>query len=495
MTQVAPTTSHQLASVEPLQSIPTYRPIPAVGWSYLWQQTATSLPLMAGDVAAVLFSSAVTYGLVGGILGWSLWFSVAFLAVASLLGMRLMGLYPAIGVHPAFEMRQMLTLIVVVSLCLLFASFEQEFVQHRSWWAVATLGIVWSMAGPTGRSITRSIFQRFDWWTQPVLIVGNNEQFQKARAEFAQNRSHGLRPVGYFCDTRKQWFGAPIEESQLLGDSQEAVEYARRHRIYWAVILEVSPADENGDSPDLAGIPHRLYKRDSSDAIPSIWDELFYLNRTSYIHQTDKLLLPHNLWLKRAMDLSVASILVVVTAPLVLLLAAIVKLTSRGPVFYRSERVGAHGRCFAMTKFRTMRQDSQAYLEQYLEVHPERRTEWEKEQKLKDDPRVTWVGRFLRRTSLDELPQIYDVFRGKMSLVGPRPMLLNEPALYGDRFQAFCRMLPGITGLWQVSGRNRISHDQRTELVSYYVQNWSPWLDVYLLAKTFKVVISGDGAY
>lgn len=496
MTQVARNSSLDLQSGVERQLELSYQPVPPAGWTYLWQQTRTSLPLILGDALAVTLSTSVAYLLGGGLLGWSFAFTASFLSLATAFGLRLLGLYPAIGMHPAYEMKRMLTVIAVICSCLLFASLEREFVHHRSWWSVLTLWLTWSVLAPTMRSLCRSIFQRFDWWTQPVIFLGSAELFQKLGREFERNRSHGLRPIGFFQDTHQQWFGAATEQSGLLGDLHEASDYARRNQIYWAVVLD-QEVDEAVDPEQAhyAGIPHRLFQRADNDAVPSIWDELFYLDRTSFIHQTDKLLLPHNLWIKRAMDLVATSLLVVLTAPLVLLIALTLKLSSRGPVFYRSARIGADGQRFAMTKFRTMRQDADAYLQRYLERHPERRAEWDKEQKLKNDPRVTWIGKFLRRTSLDELPQIYDVFMGKMSLVGPRPMLLDEPELYGPHFQSFCRMLPGMTGLWQVSGRNRISHDQRTVLVSYYVQNWSPWLDLYLLAKTFKVVITGDGAY
>jgi Undecaprenyl-phosphate galactose phosphotransferase WbaP len=227
----------------------------------------------------------------------------------------------------------------------------------------------------------------------------------------------------------------------------------------------------------------------------AIWDDLRFIGGEAFIHQCDRLLLPQSRVVKRAMDLIIGSLISVVALPAIAIIALLIKLTSRGPAFYRSERIGAANREFAMTKFRTMRVDADDYLEEYLRLHPERREEWDTQQKLKDDPRITVIGRFLRRTSLDELPQLIDVLMGNMSLVGPRPILMDEPLKYGPHFHAFCRMLPGMTGLWQVSGRNRIPYEQRVALVTYYVQNWSPWFDLYLLAKTAKVVITGDGAF
>ena len=356
MTQVARNSSQDLQSGEVRQIELSYQPVQPAGFAYLWQQTRTSLPLVAGDAISVTLATTLAYAVGGNLLGWSMWFTAAFLSLATIFGLRLLGLYPAIGMHPAYEMKRIVTVIAVVCLCFLFASFEQEFVQHRSWWTVLILWVTWSVLAPTIRSVCRSLFQRFDWWTQPVIFLGSGPLFQKLSREFERHRSHGLRPIGFFHDTRQQWFGEAVDEAGVLGDINEAVDYARQNRIFWAVVLEEGIADdENPDPSNYAGIPHRLFQRSAAEAVPSIWDELFYLDRTSFIHQTDKLLLPHNLWIKRAMDLAATALLVVATAPIVLLIAMILKLTSRGPIFYRSERIGADGKRFAMTKFRTMR--------------------------------------------------------------------------------------------------------------------------------------------
>jgi lipopolysaccharide/colanic/teichoic acid biosynthesis glycosyltransferase len=134
-------------------------------------------------------------------------------------------------------------------------------------------------------------------------------------------------------------------------------------------------------------------------------------------------------------------------------------------------------------------------LEYYLEQHPELREEWEQDQKLRYDPRVTRIGRFIRKTSLDELPQLWNVILGEMSLVGPRPIVTNEVPKYGPYYELYTIVKPGITGLWQVSGRNNTTYDERVQLDAYYVRNWSPWLDVYLLLKTVRIVLFAKGAY
>jgi lipopolysaccharide/colanic/teichoic acid biosynthesis glycosyltransferase len=142
-----------------------------------------------------------------------------------------------------------------------------------------------------------------------------------------------------------------------------------------------------------------------------------------------------------------------------------------------------------------MGERSDALLFKYLQTHPAEREEWKRNHKLKDDPRITRVGRILRRTSLDELPQLWNVLRGDMSLVGPRPIVDAEIPKYGKDFLLYSQVTPGLTGMWQVSGRNQTTYEDRVQLDSYYVRNWSTWLDIYVLSRTFLIVLTGEGAY
>ena len=164
-------------------------------------------------------------------------------------------------------------------------------------------------------------------------------------------------------------------------------------------------------------------------------------------------------------------------------------------MFYRQTRIGRGGKPFKVVKFRSMVMNADQALEQYFERYPQLRVDWEKDQKLKSDPRITRIGRFLRQTSLDEMPQLWNVLRGEMSVVGPRPIVQAEVSRYSDKFGLYLQVLPGITGLWQVSGRNNVTYDERVNFDTYYVRNWSVWLDIYILIRTVKVVLAGDGAY
>jgi Undecaprenyl-phosphate galactose phosphotransferase WbaP len=198
---------------------------------------------------------------------------------------------------------------------------------------------------------------------------------------------------------------------------------------------------------------------------------------------------------KRVLDLTAAVLAGIVLLPVMAAVAILVRLTSRGPAIYSQWRIGQDRREFRTYKFRTMQTDADALLGQYLERHPAERLEWRMARKLRGDPRLTPVGRILRRTSLDELPQLWNVIRGEMALTGPRPIAADELARYGDGIELYSKVLPGITGLWQVSGRNDTTYAERVRLDEYYVRNWSVWMDLWILGRTARAVITGKGAY
>jgi lipopolysaccharide/colanic/teichoic acid biosynthesis glycosyltransferase len=198
---------------------------------------------------------------------------------------------------------------------------------------------------------------------------------------------------------------------------------------------------------------------------------------------------------KRCFDVLLVLISAPVTLPLLTIVSAVVMLSSRGPVFYSHRRIRRNGAFFSMWKFRTMCVNSAEVLEDYLARHPDAHVEWNQTHKLRRDPRITALGAFLRRYSLDELPQLWNVLMGQMSLVGPRPIVAAEVAKYGDSFDCYCRVKPGLTGLWQVSGRSELSYDARVALDCDYVKHWSLTKDLVILLKTFSSVVNQDGAF
>lgn len=199
--------------------------------------------------------------------------------------------------------------------------------------------------------------------------------------------------------------------------------------------------------------------------------------------------------LKPLLDLLLVILALPVALPLGLLVAGSIRLTSRGPVLYRHRRIGQFQRPVHVWKFRTMYEDSDGVLEEHLSANAEAREEWERTQKLRKDPRVTPIGRLLRKTSLDEIPQLLNVLAGEMSMVGPRPIVDEERPKYGEHFRTYTYALPGITGLWQVSGRNDVDYPKRVRMDVRYVEQWSLWMELKILAKTARVILERTGAY
>lgn len=202
-----------------------------------------------------------------------------------------------------------------------------------------------------------------------------------------------------------------------------------------------------------------------------------------------------NQWPKRLLDLVLTFGAAPVILPVIAAIALWIKLDSRGPVFYAHTRIGYGGRTFRVWKFRSMVEDAVEVLHRDLAADPDLRKEWERGHKLRNDPRVTRAGRFLRRTSLDELPQLWNVLRGEMSLVGPRPIVDAEVVKYGRSFELYKCCPSGLTGLWQISGRSDTSYAERVALDTFYIRNWSIWLDLLILSRTIKVVLFRNGAY
>jgi exopolysaccharide production protein ExoY len=198
--------------------------------------------------------------------------------------------------------------------------------------------------------------------------------------------------------------------------------------------------------------------------------------------------------LKRILDVLIALAALIVLAPVMLAVALAVKVQDGGPVLFVQSRVGRGGVEFKFLKYRTMVTDGPALLERLIRDNPELAREWREKQKLVRDPRVTMIGGFLRRSSLDELPQLVNVLLGDMSIVGPRPMLREQVAAYGPVYERYCRARPGITGLWQVSGRNETTFSRRSDLDQAYLRAWSIRGDLFLILRTFDVVLRQRGA-
>lgn len=217
-----------------------------------------------------------------------------------------------------------------------------------------------------------------------------------------------------------------------------------------------------------------------------------FLEHNTHFHNPADRLVPQ--LVKRAFDICVASVTIVLLLPLMLGIAILVRCDDRGPVFFVHSRIGKDGRCFGCWKFRTMVTDADARLRCLLKTNSGIATEWKHAQKLARDPRVTRVGRFLRALSLDELPQLLNVIKGDMSLVGPRPVVEGELSRYGENARSYYRVRPGLTGLWQISGRNRLTYAERVRLDVWYAENWTLRRDMAILLRTIWTILRREGA-
>lgn len=223
--------------------------------------------------------------------------------------------------------------------------------------------------------------------------------------------------------------------------------------------------------------------------------EIVFIEDTPILKIKDVLISGTTARLKRLIDFMLSLFLIIILSPLLVLISILIKITSPGPILFKHKRLGLNGKLIDVYKFRTMVVNAQEVLEKILSENPDLKKEYEETFKLKDDPRMTKIGKILRKTSLDELPQLFNVIKGDMSLVGPRPIVLEEINMYKEHGKYLLRVLPGVTGLWQVSGRNNVDYEERIKMDMQYIMNWNLWLDLNILFKTIPAVLKKDGAY
>ena len=340
--------------------------------------------------------------------------------------------------------------------------------------------------GVAANRLAKHALQHASVWTVPVVIVGGGQGAEDAEAALRSDSSLGYRVIGRIDP-------AAILSAPGGQHFRPLLERFAGCRLLIAVDGEGPAQRRLVECALRERVPFALMP--STRAFPSFSCEVsqFLSHDMRIVAFRDDLSHPLPLIVKGTMDLCVAALLLFLAAPI--FLAIFLANWSRGgPVFFAHRRIGAGGRSFGCLKFRTMVVDSDRVLQEALASDPALAAEWAASRKLARDPRVTPFGRFLRKTSLDELPQLINVLRRDMSLVGPRPIVESEIELYGDSIAQYYATRPGLTGLWQVSGRSRTSYARRVELDVWYVNNWSIWNDFAVLLKTLPVVFRGDGA-
>lgn len=427
---------------------------------------------------------------------WELYADLWPMLLMFVVTYALFGLYPGVGIAIPEELRRLSYGTSLVFILAGASTFMYKTVGEYSRGVFVFAWVLALFVLPLTRALARELFARKPWWGAGVVVLGAGVTGQRVVRSLLKSPCLGLKPIALLDDDETK-HGQSVEGVPVAGSLAEAREFARRLGVRYGIVampglsrkrlLEI--ADTQGRHfhhlvliPDLLGFS-------------TLWVSVQDLGGTPGLEIRQRLLNPRARLLKRLIDLALLAVgflpMLVVTA----VISILIRFDSPGSVLYRQERLGLGNKRFWVLKFRTMHGDGEARLQDLLAQRPDLYEEYKKYHKLKEDPRVTRIGKILRKLSLDELPQVWNVLRGEMSVVGPRAYLPREEHYMGENVSTVLRVLPGITGLWQVSGRNEVSFSERLELDVYYVRNWSVWLDMYILGRTVWVVLFGRGAY
>ena len=347
---------------------------------------------------------------------------------------------------------------------------------------------------PLAETLARRVLERRGKWGIPVVLLGSGDAGRNLVRTLRREPELGLQPVAFLDDRPASWNTA-VEEIPVLGPLRLAD--TLEHRAQAAIVLLADLGAENlADLLQDLNFPRIIVIPDRA-GIAGLWVSARDVGGQLGLEIKKNLLIPRNHLLKRLMDQVVALPLFLASLPVLTFAALWIKLRSPGPALYRQMREGFDGRRIPVWKLRTMYTDGDRILDSWFEEHPEDRDQWQRFFKLRHDPRVLpGIGSLLRRTSLDELPQFWSVLKGEMSLVGPRPLPDYHLGQFTPEFRNLrTRVLPGLTGLWQVSARSEGDLKVQQSLDTFYIRNWSPWLDLYILARTVTAVLLARGAY
>jgi Undecaprenyl-phosphate galactose phosphotransferase WbaP len=442
------------------------------GWGFFWVNLY--------DFSIINFKSFVTY--------WP------YLPVFILI-FQILNLYPGISLAPAEELRR----FSIGSFMAYGGIIFSRFIEDHDWDTISVAFIISCLFSTlillTMRSITHWLLHKTGLGGIPAVIYGSGSTSRLVIDRLLGSIRTGYSPVLILDDEREgveEYRGIPVIHDTGLGP-----EIVKRYNIKMAIVAMLQLDSQNLEQLLNNSVSAFRYNVliPYFFSITNIWMSVRDFDGVLGFVTSHKLKMPWNFGTKRFLDLSVVILGGIIVLPLLLFISLLIKLSSPGPVLYGHKRLGKDGKYFTAYKFRSMVIDSAEQLEKLLETDPEIRKEWETNHKLRNDPRVTKIGRFLRRTSFDEFPQLINILRGEMSLIGPRPIVDAEIEKYGENYSRVFSVLPGLTGLWQVSGRSDTDYNERVSYDIYYLQSWSVWLDLWVLFKTFGVVIKGKGAY
>jgi len=469
----------------------------------LLQSVMTSIPLLAADfftLWGLLFATTALVERLCGLPHNLVTFETAVVASLLLVPIsQLAGLYPALGTSAAVEFRQLVQ-SAGTALCI-FSGIGIVANPGSGPYFIAASLLTLLLAVPSlpaARFTARCIASKCSWWGAPVLIYAPADVATDLYRRLTLMEERGLRPVAVLLSRTDYWTNASRLEKQGIRtfEAQDALNCAVRFKATWVLI----GGDEQWiESAEINAIPNRVLL--STQGLDfGMWDRPQTIGAVCGLWLSNQRHGTSQEYVKRAVDVVTTLLIMLLASPLLLGIAAAIRLSSPGPILYFQNRIGRNGRTFPLWKFRSMVPDADRLLQQCLDNNPEMRHEWETTHKLKRDPRVTWIGRLLRATSLDELPQLWNVLRGEMSLVGPRPIVNSSTydaiyiKEYRNEYATYTTVRPGLTGLWQVTCRNNGVYEKRIYWDMYYIRNMSVWLDLYIILRTIRTVILREGA-
>jgi len=472
------------------------KPSQGLSAAYALESIITGLPLLAVDLlisgGALILASYLVNLSQGHGMNSGIWLQLPVLMVLQALMMSVHQLYPGAGVSPVAELRGIVRSTMFALLCLGTMNVMLGQLPRIEFVTFACTAVLVSLLLPLARWITRDLLAHTQWWGIRILLIGRREDCIATMRLLNHRRSTGFFPAGYTCDAADadQY---SVTDHNLLGTNTEAASVARKNLAPVAGLVSQSTRSAQTDRlifqfPSVVWIDFARAAQEDLDLsrLPQVFTTRFDMPFLRFVPR----------FVKRCTDLAICIPTMIVLFLPALLITGIIKLVSPGPALFGHWRVGQHGTSFRAWKFRTMVTNADEVLQNHLRDNPAALLEWEENQKLRKDPRVIgFVGEFLRKWSLDEIPQLWNVLIGEMSLVGPRPSVYSEIAKYSQGYLAYSHMLPGITGLWQISGRNNTSYVTRVTMDEHYARNWSLWMDFWVLLKTPLVVITRDGAY
>ena len=469
------------------------------------QSIATSAPLVASDMAVLWFVLLSATGAAERLLGLpttTVTSQTAFLSSIMMVPLgRMAGMYPGFGMNPVVEFRNILRCVAMA--LLIFTGVGATTTNNWVFFITsAVIAYVLSIVVfPSARFLTRSFASILPGWGAPLLIYGPRSIATDLYQRLHQTPDRGFLPAGILLSPDEYW---ELEETDTKSqiptfDVRSALEAASDHNATWVLITNDVAIDDPELNAGLLAIPNRIHLASLTfDMGP--WDRLCTVGSACGFHVGGSIPKSFKQALKRGFDLVLTGLGLLILSPLLAFIGLAVKFSSKGPIFYGQQRVGKDGQMFTAWKFRSMVPNADQVLDAYLNANPEARTEWEHSHLLQKDPRVTWIGRFLRKTSFDEFPQLWNILKGEMSLVGPRP-IINSPNYdqcyvvdYPHEYNAYKSVRPGLTGLWQVSCRNAGVYEKRIYWDMYYIRNWSLWLDLYIILRTIRTVVLREGA-